>query len=430
VINSELMRRLTEQNVTLRAQLAEQSSTLLDQHPRIKELRAQAGDLERQMRIEADRLARSFENDAKLSSAKVDGISTGLDQLKRQAASTNEQDVQLRALERDAKSQRDLLESYLAKYREATARDSIGAAAPDARIISSATVSNTPSWPKKLPTILVAALAMLALSTGFVLSSELLGALPTEPVTETASPASLASAEPTPAEIAAERSRDLAAAVRAIEHARMAQASVPAAAIDELARELGSAGEGARRITVIGAVPAVDTATTAIALARNLAQQTRVVLVGLAHSPSGAPQLSRIASDPSIPGLAELVEGTASFGQIITRDRYSRVHLIMAGHAQVDAAALMSSQRLSITIEALGRSYDHVIIDAGTAGETVIERFANLAPRAVLVAPELDNAQTVSVREHLLSAGFAKVSVLVNAPQGPDVEASGAQAAA
>src|ERR1700682_6381385 len=74
VLNSETIRRMSEQRVTLRAQLAEQSSTLLDQHPRIKELRAQVADLERQMRAEADRLARSFENDARLSSAKVDGI--------------------------------------------------------------------------------------------------------------------------------------------------------------------------------------------------------------------------------------------------------------------------------------------------------------------------------------------------------------------
>src|SRR5258707_6664861 len=35
VLNSELTRRLSEQRITLRAQLAEQSSTLLDQHPRI-----------------------------------------------------------------------------------------------------------------------------------------------------------------------------------------------------------------------------------------------------------------------------------------------------------------------------------------------------------------------------------------------------------
>src|SRR4051794_23446444 len=53
VVNSELMRRLSEQRVTLRAQLAEQSSTLLGNHPRIKELKAQLGDLENQIRDEA-----------------------------------------------------------------------------------------------------------------------------------------------------------------------------------------------------------------------------------------------------------------------------------------------------------------------------------------------------------------------------------------
>jgi len=46
------------------------------------------------------------------------------------------------------------------------------------------------------------------------------------------------------------------------------------------------------------------------------------------------------------------------------------------------------------------------------------------------MAPELDNPETALVREHLLSAGFANVSVLVNAPLGPDMEAAGAQAAA
>src|SRR5947207_5294779 len=57
-LNSELIRRLSEQRATLRAQLAEQSSTLLDNHPRIKELKAQIADLERQVRLEGERLAR------------------------------------------------------------------------------------------------------------------------------------------------------------------------------------------------------------------------------------------------------------------------------------------------------------------------------------------------------------------------------------
>src|SRR6202051_4773651 len=118
VLNSELTRRLSEQRVTLRAQLAEQSSTLLDNHPRIKELKAQIADLDHQITQEAATQARSFENDAKLASARLDSQMASLDQLKSQAATTNVDDVQLRELERDAKSQRDLLENYLPKYRE------------------------------------------------------------------------------------------------------------------------------------------------------------------------------------------------------------------------------------------------------------------------------------------------------------------------
>jgi uncharacterized protein involved in exopolysaccharide biosynthesis len=155
ILNSDLIRRLSEQRVTLRAQLAEQSSTLLDDHPRIKELKAQIDDLDNQIRDEAETIARSFENDAQLAGARVDAQTAILDQLKNQAASSNVDNVQLRALELDAKSQRDLLESYLAKYREATSRDTISSTPADARVISRATVSNIPAFPKKLPTVLI-----------------------------------------------------------------------------------------------------------------------------------------------------------------------------------------------------------------------------------------------------------------------------------
>ncbi|HEV7822448.1 MAG TPA: GumC family protein, partial [Burkholderiales bacterium] len=119
VLNSELIRRLSEQQGTLRAQLAEQSSTLLDGHPRIKELKAQLADLGRQLREEAGKISRSLENDARVAGGRVDGLGDSLEQSKKQASTTNGHDVQLRALEREAKAQRDLLESYLAKYREA-----------------------------------------------------------------------------------------------------------------------------------------------------------------------------------------------------------------------------------------------------------------------------------------------------------------------
>src|SRR5712691_156278 len=173
-LNSELIRRMGEQLATLRGQLAEQSSTLLDAHPRIKELKAQIADLDRQIRAEGERLARSLENDARIAGSRVEALGGSLDQLKQQAATTNEQDIQLRALEREAKAQRDLLESYLAKYREITSRDSLGAIPSDVRVISRAVVSNTPFFPKKVPIVLIASLAMLLIAAGFIATGELM----------------------------------------------------------------------------------------------------------------------------------------------------------------------------------------------------------------------------------------------------------------
>ena len=432
------MRRLSEQRVTLRAQLAEQSSTLLDQHPRIKELRAQIGDLERQMRTEADRLARSLENDAKLASGKVDSLSAGLDQLKRQAASTNEQDVQLRALERDAKSQRDLLESYLAKYREATARDSIGAASPDARIISTR---------GGVEHAVLAEEAADRADRG-VRDVRAVGGLRADRrIARRAAHAGRCAGPDAGASGAAGRRHAGERADPARDHERGEWGGGRARAAGRAERRGGrprgrrraargdrGAGprprrqeDGGRRITVIGTLRNVGTTMAAITLARSLGQQERVVLVDLAL---GAPNLSIIASDPNAPGIAELVRGSASFGQIITRDRYSRVHLIMAGRDPVDAAAIMSSQRLSITLEALARSYDHVVIDAGAVTDAALERLANLAPRAVLVAGELDDPATLSARARLLNAGFADVTVLVGAPRGPGIGAAGTRVAA
>ena len=372
IINSELMRRLSEQRVTLLAQLAEQSATLLGQHPRIKELRAQIADLERQMRTEADRLARSLENDAKLSSGSVEQLSSGLTELKRQAASTNEQDVQLRALERDAKSQRDLLESYLAKYREASARDSIGAASPDARIISTALVSSTPAWPRKVPTVLVSALAMFVLSAGFVLTGALLGGAPAH-VRRFAAGGGFQSCRA--GRIASHRrpgqrggAPQLTASpapgfhASALDH-DVRGTAVPRETVEALARDLAAAGEEARRLTVVGAQRDVGTTMAAITLARSLSRHARVVLIDLAL---GAPNLSVIASDTAAPGIAELVNGSASFAEILTRDRYSGAHVIMAGRHPIDAPAVLSGPRFSITLEALSRSYDFVVVDAGT----------------------------------------------------------------
>ncbi len=410
VMNSELLRRLIEQRVTLRAQLAEQSSTLLSLHPRILELNAQINALDAQIRGELEKLARSIENDARIAGARVDQTVTALDQLKRTIAASSGQDVDLRALEREAKAQRDLLESYLAKYREATARDSVGAAPADARIISRASVSNVPIFPKKLPIVLIATLATMVLSATVIVTGEMIGGGASIPVMV---PAAVPAAAMPKSRFGFMRrsgkQRDAGPATGVA--APEISAESPGMPIGDLARTLRSLGDAARRITVIGTARNVGTTYTAIGLARLLASSSRVVLVDLALN---APNISVMSTNPGAPGIAELVRGAATFGEVITRDRFSRTHLIAAGKSAGDDAALLASPRLAATLEALARSYDHVVVDAGAISDVAVASFAKIAPRAVLVALDARHPDTLAARQRMIGAGFTDVTVFVN----------------
>ena len=422
IFNSELIRRLAEQRVTLRAQLAEQSSTLLDGHPRIKELKAQLADLDRQLREEASKISRSLDNDARIAGGRVEGLSASLEQLKKQATSTNGQDVQLRALEREAKAQRDLLESYLAKYREANTRENIDAAPADGRIISRAIVSNTPAYPKKLPIVLIATLATLMLSAGAIVTGELL-----RMTAPRAAVAFTALREPELAPVHAPAAPTIAPAAPDPEPVpgpapdpvfREAHLDVPEefTEIERLADDLRRAGDAARKITILGTASNESITLTALTLARLIVRDAKVVVVDLSAS---SPTIAAVSVDPAAPGLAELMLGEVSFSQVITKDRLSRVHLVSAGRPGSDPA-LLQSPRLTLAVDALLRVYDHVVLDAGTASDLPAELLTRQA--CAVVVPDLSmtaDARTLMC-DQLKAVGFSGVTMLSKPSQPSD----------
>jgi len=420
VLNSELIRRLSEQRVTLRGQLAEQSSTLLDNHPRIKELKAQLADLDRQLREEASKISRSLDSDARIASGRVEGLSASLEQLKKQATSTNGNDVQLRALEREAKAQRDLLESYLAKYREANTRENIDAAPADGRIISRATVSNTPAYPKKLPIVLIATLATLMLAAGAIATGELLrmtapravAVFASSPAAVRAPAAEAIAADPGP--VLNESRPDIQSEVRPDIPAGLTE-------IEQLAEDFRAAGEAARKVTILGTASSESITLAALTLARLISHGARVVVVDLA---AASPTIAAASIDPSAPGLAELMQGEASFSQVITKDRLSRVHLVNAGRPGFDRAVLQSP-RLTLAIDALLRVYDHVLLDAGAASDLPAELLTAQARAVVVPDASMSADARTLMREQLKAVGFSEVAVLCEPAQPPEAAEPG-----
>lgn len=408
ILNSDLMRRLSEQRAALRAQLAEQSSTLLPLHPRIKELHAQIASLDTQIRLEADKLARALENDSKVAAAKLDNLLASLDQMKNQQAKLGGDDVQLRALEREAKAQRDLLESYLARYRDATARDTPGAVAANARVISQAVANTTAYFPKKLPIVAVVSLGVAMLMTVFLVMGELLGGevYRVEPVRRRASP------EPIPAMHETEP-ETVHVPVNLTANTKSAQYRLA-----ELLAYMRNLGPG---IFVISrAKKEVMSGRIAVHLARDLAATGARVLF-LDVDPETSPSSALIAGQRTL-GLSDLLAKAAGFSEVIQRDSSSTLHVIPHGYGVGDAAQLLSSDRLSIVLGALAQTYEYVVVaTSALAGVRGAPRLAKFARAIAVIAAEGDEEAGERQAVVLKDEQFANVVVIsagIDSPGG------------
>jgi len=195
---------------------------------------------------------------------------------------------------------------------------------------------------------------------------------------------------------------------RPVDDRRDAAASASARSITNIADQLRDRGGTGCRTIVSGAAPQCGTTLTALALARVLARECRVVLVEL---PQAMPKLASLTLDASAFGVAEWVRGTASFDQVISRDRVSALHVMTAGRVDADRWRLLAADRLKLLLDALARSYDQVVIDAGAVSEAGRDAWAQLADRVVLLGVASAQA-TRAANNALITAGFKDITVL------------------
>ena len=179
-------------------------------------------------------------------------------------------------------------------------------------------------------------------------------------------------------------------------------------------------------MSILGTAPGESVSLTALTLARLMARRARVVVIDLSASSLTIPAVS---VDPHAPGLAELMQGEASFGQIITRDRLSRVQLVNAGRPGFDRAQLQSP-RLILAIDALERVYDHVILDAGTASDLPAELLTTNARAVVVPEASMPEDTRATMSEQLKAVGFSDVTMLSQPAAASVIEPGPAVAAA
>jgi polysaccharide biosynthesis transport protein len=173
VQDSPVITRLVEQKSELQAEKAQLLARLLPNHPNVAALTAQIAEINQQITVEGKRIADALQAEADIEATIEASLRDQLTRLKLTASSDLTNGVTLAELEREAKAQRDLLETYLVRYRDASARSDANSALPDVRVVTAAAPAVEPASPKTMLILIAVGVVALAGQLGIVLFGEL-----------------------------------------------------------------------------------------------------------------------------------------------------------------------------------------------------------------------------------------------------------------
>ena len=135
----------------MRAQLG---TDLQADHPKMIGVQAAINDVAAKIRVESAKITSSLENEIKISAAKEALLRQMEERLRLQIAQTNQADITLRALQREAHVNSMLLEAFLTRVKGGQNERAFGE--DEAQIVSYATVPRLPEKPNRLLLVLLA----------------------------------------------------------------------------------------------------------------------------------------------------------------------------------------------------------------------------------------------------------------------------------
>lgn len=457
VVGSQMIQRLKESESQIQGQISDLSTSLLEGHPRLKGLRSQLVGIRGQIKSETQKILSSLENEARTARMRETQLVQQLNTLKADTARAGEDEVGLKALEREATAQRQLLETYLARYREAASRTDSGSTPADARVISAAVEPTEVAFPKVIPITVVGGVAGFALSAIVILLAELFSGRALKPVVgvstavyrreeredgagrEVVTEELVVEDEPEDRRQTAIRTdsdavKDIRAPAKSLlsdigpeEDDGEGDKDTPPSLIDAA----GFEDEGdfsiaavARHMiennvsVAISISPSGDRGSTAaVMLARRIAEEHRkTLLIDLTGS---ACPTRLMAQSTHVPGITDLLVGDAAFGDIIHGDRLSAAHIIPRGNANIKRA-MRGIDRLAMVIDSLSDAYDTVIVECGPAEVEGVRRLTRGQETDIILSlPGAQEDEIVELIGEFGEAGYSEIVLMTGEGERP-----------
>ncbi len=403
ILDSALYVRLRDQQLAIEREYAQQAQELGPRHPLILQLQAKQARAEQDIRDEVAKVAVSLENTAAAARQKEASLAADLGRLKEVLVQANVRSVELRALEHEADTRREMLRTMVSDAMEKDAERSPGAQSPKAIIVSEAIYPTVPASPKS-------GMLLLLGVTGAAVFGVLLAFL-VEQLDNTY-------------RSSAQIERDLGIPVLAYVPRLRRRAkqsmwggSAPFSAAAEAIRAIrlcvGTDEPAAKVIAVVSSEPWEGKSTLAIAIAA-MAGWTgqRVLLLDADVRRSGIAQALEVSAET---GLADVLVDDVPIGGAIWSAILPGVDVVCARGASLrerDADALTAQPlRLGEITAALRTQYDLIVIDSPAGSVLVDAQVAAAAAEVAVMVVAWGETPRKSVQTafHTLSAGGAKI---------------------
>lgn len=358
VMANSLISSLRAQEAEVARRVGDLNQRYGDNHPRMLQTRAEQGQIQARISAEVAKIISSLQGDAEAARSKEQELQAQVNSLEQRAGGLGQNEVELRQLEREAQSTRSVYEDFLKRSKEL--REQQDLQQPDARILSPATVSNAPVFPRYELTMIAAVAVGLALGALVILVIERLdGGFRTGEQIERMTGRPLVGMIPV-------LSRS---ALGKIEPARLA-IEKPASAYSEALRSaytavvLGMLDKPPKVVMTTSSLLGEGKSTFVCSLGGLIARSNpdkKVVVVDCDLRRSSV--VSSLGVPPTGGTIDEYLAGTKTLGEILGREEQSGLYYIPARSNTPNSAEILDSNAMRNFVQVLSEQFDLIFLD-------------------------------------------------------------------
>ncbi len=411
VLDSPLIQRLREQEAEVQRRVAELSSELGERHPQMIKLRAEAEDLRASIRSEVRKIVAGLRNEVSVARAREGSLQQSLSASREQVALDNEDEIRLRAAEREAESSRSLLATLLSRQKATMSQQDIESQAADARVVAAADPPVKPSNPN-VPVVLgLTLLASTLLGLLAILVLEMLdsGFRSGEQIEQQTGAASLGFIPMAPRSAPDQRLVDFLTAR-------------PKSAYSESIRTLAwSIGLGSRdrppkTVLITSTQPGEGKTSVASSLAwvQSRSDQ-RVVIIDADLRQPAVHDAFFVQKEP---GLVDVLVGRLNVDEVLQRPNEEGPFILPAGTAMPNIPGMLGSRRMDELLADLRSRFDLIILDSppvlAAADARILAQKADATVMVVQWAKTRRESVRLALRQLTGTAGVRLAGVLLS----------------